>query len=215
MIKKIFLNHKGGLYFYRVHQTKANKLCSNGISNLRDFMDDMFFRCPDDYFHSGPRSSKLKLHLNRLELKQVSGHEMSMLAAMGLKHNKDKFRDNHSKVQVFMLENDSKTIAMEVPVWLNGGEFKYFSKVFNSKEPLTGHIDIVRIEDDKIWVWDYKPNAIEEKFAATQIYFYCLMLSNRTGIPLKEFRCGYFDDRYVFIFDPNSVDLDLRSLNDF
>ncbi len=114
-----------------------------------------------------------------------------------------------------MLENDDKTIAMEVPVWLNDKEFENFLRVFRSDEPLTGHIDILRVEEDKIWVWDYKPNAIEEKFAATQIYFYCLMLSNRTGIPLERFRCGYFDDRHTFVFDPNSVKLDVRSLDEF
>ena len=215
MIKKTFLNHKGGLYFYRVHQTKTDKLCANGLSGLRDFMDDMFFRCPDEYFHKGPRSSNLKISLNNLDLRQISGHEISNLASLGLKHNKDKFRDNHSKVQVFMLENDDKTIAMEVPVWLNDKEFENFLRTFRSDEPLTGHIDILRVEDDKIWVWDYKPKSMEEKFASTQIYFYCLMLSNRTGIPLEKFRCGYFDDRVAFMFDPNSVSLDVRNLNDF
>ena len=157
----------------------------------------------------------MKISLNNLDLRQISGHEISNLASLGLKHNKDKFRDNHSKVQVFMLENDDKTIAMEVPVWLNDKEFENFLRTFRSDEPLTGHIDILRVEDDKIWIWDYKPKSLEEKFASTQIYFYCLMLSNRTGIPLEKFRCGYFDDRTAFVFDPNSVSLDVRNLNDF
>ncbi|MBU4503046.1 MAG: PD-(D/E)XK nuclease family protein [Nanoarchaeota archaeon] len=67
---------------------------------------------------------------------------------------------------------------------------------------MTGHIDILRIEDEKIWVWDYKPNAHKEKYASTQTYFYALMLSKRTGIPLDDFRCGYFDQNHAFAFKP-------------
>jgi hypothetical protein len=106
------------------------------------------------------------------------------------------------KVQAFMLENDRNTIAMEVAIWLNPSELQCYDSVFGSDEPLTGHIDILRIEDGKVWIWDYKPNAHLEKYATTQTYFYALMLSNRTGIPLEKFRCGYYDKFYAFIFKP-------------
>lgn len=101
-----------------------------------------------------------------------------------------------------MLENDKKSIAIEVPLWLHSHELKDYKKYFNSDEPLTGHIDLLRIQDNKIWIWDYKPNAEKEKFATTQTYFYALMLSKRTGIPLKHFMCGYFDKNYAFTFKP-------------
>ena len=65
-----------------------------------------------------------------------------------------------------------------------------------------GHIDVLRVEDGAIWVWDYKPNASLEKYAATQVFFYALMLSKRTGIPLEKFRCGYFDSYNCYMFKP-------------
>ena len=209
VIKKLVLDHKGGFYFYRAHQSKIDKLCSNGFSVLKDYIEDMFWNCPNKYFQDGPRGSKLKFKLNS-SLNQLSGHEMSLLASMGLTNYKDRYKTNHSKVQVFMLENDDKTIAVEVPVWIYGKELNGINS-----ETITGHIDVLRIENDKVWIWDYKPKAIEEKYAATQTYFYSLMLSKRTGIDLDNFRCGYFDDRHAFVFDPSKVNLKNESLVSF
>jgi len=139
---------------------------------------------------------------------QISGHEVSSLAKHGLEENKERFKTNHSKVQLFMLENDNNTVSVEVPVWINNGELEEFKGFFDFDECLTGHIDVLRIDDGKVWVWDYKPNSHKEKYADTQTLFYSLMLSKRTGIPLDKFRCGYFDDKHAFIFKPKDVVLD-------
>lgn len=200
MIKIKSFDHKGGYYFYRVHNTKVNQLC-NGFTNLKNYLYDVFDNCPDKYFFSGPRSSALKFKLDS-DLVEVRGHQVSGLTALGLENNKDRYKTAHSKVQVFMLENDKNTIACEVPIWLKSSELKNYEKYFNSTEPLTGHIDVLRVEDGNIWVWDYKPKAIKEKFATTQVFFYSLMLSKRTGIPLDKFRAGYFDEYHAFMFKP-------------
>lgn len=176
----------------------------------------MFDNCPHDYFESGPRGSSLKFKLSNLKMIEINGHEVSTLARYGLEENKQRYKGNHSKVQVFMLENDDKTIAVEVPIWLEADELSYFNNIFNCSEPLTGHIDVLRVDGDKIWIWDYKPNAHREKFAATQTYFYALMLSKRTGIDFKRFRCGYFDENYAFLFNPNNCKIKKsRFLSDF
>ncbi|MEK6835830.1 MAG: PD-(D/E)XK nuclease family protein, partial [Nanoarchaeota archaeon] len=107
------------------------------------------------------------------------------------------------RIQVFLLENDNNTIAMEVPIWVYPNELKEFTNVFKIKSPLTGHIDVLRIEDNKIWIWDYKPGAYYERYAQTQVYFYALMLSKRTNINLENFRCGYFDEKYAYAFKPD------------
>jgi hypothetical protein len=201
MIKNLVLNHKGGYYNYKIHNIKLNKLC-NGFTSLKNYLDNMFVNCPNEYFNSGPRSSGLKFVLNNLKLHQISGHEVSDLARQGLNANKDRFKEAHPKIQVFMLENDNNTIAMEIPIWVNQDELSDFTNIFKTNSPLTGHIDILRIEDGKIWIWDYKPRAYEEKYASTQVYFYALMLSKRTGLSLDNFRCGYFDDKYAYVFKP-------------
>ena len=114
-----------------------------------------------------------------------------------------------------MIERDNKTLAIEVPIWLEQNELNGFFDIFKTEKPLTGHIDVLRVEDGKIWVLDYKPNAIKEKYAATQVFFYALMLSKRTNIPLENFRCGYFDDKDAFLFKPNLNQIDKSRLTSF
>jgi hypothetical protein len=89
------------------------------------------------------------------------------------------------------------------------GKFREF---FQEEGPLSGHIDVLRLEDGKIWVWDYKPKAEKEKYATTQTFFYSLMLSKRTGIPLDKFMCGYFDEKTSFVFKPDQKYLKERQL---
>lgn len=180
---------------------KSKNLCNNGLGNLKDYLGSVFDKCPNEYFQSGPRSSALKFKMP-LDIIEITGHEVSNLARWGLKENNSRFSQAHPRVQSFMLENDGKTIAMEVPIWLEHHEIDDFTSLFKTFQPLTGHIDILRIDDNKIWIWDYKPNAHKEKFASTQVFFYALMLSKRTSIPLENFRCGYFDSSYAYLFKP-------------
>lgn len=209
MIRHVSFDHSGGFYFYRVHNLKSERL-NDGLGNLKVYLNNMFEECPHEYFCSGPRGSSLKFEVPNLNVKKVSGHEMCELTSRGLEENFFRFKTAHSKVQVFMLENDNKTLAVEVPIWLHAHELKNFNSLFNTNEPLSGHIDVLRLEGDKIWVWDYKPNCVREKFAATQVYFYALMLSKRTGISLERFRCGYFDSAYAFMFKPREVEFSVN-----
>ena len=209
-------DHKGGFYHYRVHSLNLGNLCSDGLSPLKDFLMRMFNECPDEYFHKGPRGSSLKFKLQNLDLISVTGHEICAMTRLGLEKNNERYRTAHTMVQVFMLEHDEKSIAVEAPLWFMPDEHDSYDKLFNSDEPLTGHVDLIRVEDGKIWIWDYKPGASSEKFAATQIYFYALMLSKRINVPLEKFRCGYFDERNCYIFDPNKCKIpEVKSISEF
>lgn len=196
MILKKSFKH-GWFYIYRVHKHKLDQLCCNELNN---YLLDVLDNCDDDKFCNGPRSSALKFDLG-LDVKEVFNHEVCGLTSKGLEENYERFKTAHSQVQVYMLENDDKTIGVEVPVWFEKEEMKFFENIFGECEGvLSGHIDVLRVEDGKIWIWDYKPNAFKEKYAATQVYFYALMLSARTGIPLDKFRCGYFDSARCYVF---------------
>lgn len=192
----------GWFYHYRVHLPKTEELCNHEFGSLRNYLLDVRDNCPDEYFQKGPRGSGLRMNLD-LDIKKIKGHEVSELAVLGLESNR--FKTAHSNVQMFMLQNDAKTISIEVPIWILDREFPSYKTVFDTTDPLTGHIDALRIEDGKIWVWDYKPNAAKEKFASTQTNFYALMLSKRTGVPIEKFRCGYFDDTDAFVFKPEAM----------
>ncbi len=202
MIRSKFFDHKGGFYFYKVHKPKCEGLAGNGLQPLMKFLNEMFSSCPDSYFDSGPRSSALKFKLPEVDVSCLTGHPASAMAKLGLEMNAKRYKSNHMKVQMCMLEHDHTTVAMEVPIWLNPEELKCYSELFKCEEPLTGHIDVLGVEDGNVWIWDYKPNAHLEKFASTQTYLYALMLSRRTGVPLDKFRCGYFDKYYAFVFKP-------------
>lgn len=202
MIFTTAFNH-GGLYYYKLHKKKLDNLC--GVdSKLKDFLHKVPSICPNDYFFKGPRSSVLKIDIET-DVKNVV-HDIVLLARIGLESNY--YNNAHMNVQSFMLAYDNNTVAMEVPIWLEPEEMELFEHLFEKEGPLSGHIDVLRIEQDgKIWVWDFKPKAHLEKYAHTQTFFYAYMLSKRTNIPLSEFRCGYFDDKNTYIFNPNESNL--------
>ncbi|MFT4261132.1 MAG: PD-(D/E)XK nuclease family protein [Candidatus Woesearchaeota archaeon] len=207
MILGTSLKH-GGYYFYKIHKPKLERL--NPHENLKKFLLEMLENCPDENFEKGPRSSILKFDL-KPNLKQTK-HPVNYLARIGLES--DYYGNAHLNVQMFMLAYDKNTVAIEVPLWLKPEELQNYQEFFNSNLPLSGHIDALSIDEGKIWIWDYKPNAHREKYATTQTFFYALMLSKRTGIPLKNFMCGYFDDKNTYVFDPLSINAStLQKLN--
>lgn len=200
MLQHISLDH-GWFYHYRLHKAKLGLLRDNGFSSLHRYLYRVFEDCPQEPFLAGPRGSRLRFSLG-IEPRQIDNHEVTMLAKEGLAWNK--YADAHSNVQVFMLSYDSSTVGVEVPIWLRATELgDKYEELFNSKEPLSGHIDVLRAEDNKLWVWDYKPRAEKERYASTQVFFYALMLSRRTGIPLNRIMCGYFDESTAFVFRPD------------
>lgn len=190
----------GWFYHYRFHVPKLAQLCCAELSPLVGYMEKMMQECPDHYFLTEPRSSALRFDVSTNHTR-VEGHEVSKLAELAVKNGR--YRTAHSNVEVFMLENDANTIGVELPVWLYPHELDFYRALFNCEEPLSGHIDLLRVEDDNIWIWDYKPNADKEKYASCQVLFYAIMLSKRTGIPLDRFRCGYFDEASAYIFKPS------------
>ncbi len=211
-IKHISLNH-GLRYFYRLHEEKLACL-SNGFSGLKSYLERVFEKCPEEIFMAGPRSSALKLDLGIKPI-CVNGHEVCKWAEIALEKY-TQFRTNHSKVQLCMLENDAKTIGAEIPIWLKPADLlsnyidlsdELYEYLFGGGNILTGHIDVLALDNQQVWVWDYKPHARKEKYASTQVFFYALMLSMRSGMPLDHFRCGYFDEYTAYLFKPEICSL--------
>jgi len=96
--------------------------------------------------------------------------------------------NQHWHLQDYLLANDSQVIAVEVPVWNDGW---------------LGHIDIIRWDNasQKLIVDDFKPNAQRERKASSQTIRYTHLLAGQLGLPLSDFRTGYFDkDNYYEVF---------------
>jgi len=91
-------------------------------------------------------------------------------------------------------------VAAEIPVYLQREELRKLG--FPDKLPVTGHIDLLQVRFDKIYILDYKPDAAAEKNAAGQFVLYAFCLSRRTCIPLAALRCAYFDENDYYEFKP-------------
>ncbi|MHC1609267.1 MAG: hypothetical protein ACXQS3_03495 [Candidatus Methanofastidiosia archaeon] len=191
IISKSF--HHGWYYWFRYEKDKlTDHPMEQYSSNLLSYFSSIDL-CPHEHFCQEPRASKLRApryYVNRVR------HPISKFTACGKKLYQERYSSNHSRVEMFLLENDRATVAVEVPVWLE--EDETINAGFSS--PLTGHIDVLRLTD-KIEVWDYKPNAEKERYASTQVYWYMYMLSKRLGLAKDDFRCGYFDEDVCYFVD--------------
>lgn len=196
MIKHFNFYH-GFMYKYRLHTQKLKSLCKN--NSLSSFLLNVPEICPNHHFTQGPRASTMKKEINA-DVFQIQGHEISALAGFATKYGEK--RKAHELVESLFIERDKSTVSTEIPVWMENSESN-----FGVDGVLTGHIDLLRIENNKIWVWDYKPKAEKEKYAATQTFLYASMLSKRTNTPMNNFGCGYFDENSAFIFDPTKAKL--------
>ena len=206
-VKIAQLNH-GMIYPFRISETKMTQLTEKSLYPLKAYLDHAFYNCPDELFVDGPRASKLRFSIG-LTMEERPNEEICKLTALALANKK--FESAHDIVEDTFLEKDPNTIAAEIPVWTNyfelngsGNGFR-ITELIGDTKPLTGHIDLLQVKDDRINVLDFKPNASKEKWAPTQLFVYALMLSKRTGLSLQNFRCCYFDEKTSFWFDPSMV----------
>ena len=198
-------HHRPTFYRYRVALTRVSRI----PEPLREYLHSLFTSCPNHLFNQGEfRASGVREGLLNLEipLEEMSGHEMVALAHRS--RDFEKVKSRHENVQKFLLERDPTTIATEVPVWVESWELEGYRHILKTNETLTGHIDVLRYESDQtVGVWDYKPNAADERCAGIQVFLYALMLSLRTGLPLTAVSCGYFDEESAYVFKPSEVRL--------
>ena len=91
----------------------------------------------------------------------------------------------HTVVENYLMYNDPKTLAVEIPVW---------------NDEISGFIDGLRYykEIDELEIIDFKPNAKSDKKAASQEFYYRRLLSECTGISLNKIGASYFDDHSAF-----------------
>jgi ATP-dependent exoDNAse (exonuclease V) beta subunit len=98
------------------------------------------------------------------------------------------------------------TVAVEVPVYLTRDDIaNYRGRGFDvgfESAVITGHIDFLQLRNGHIHILDYKPDARKETHPHVQLTIYALALARRTGLPLRLFKCGWFDEKDYFDFYP-------------
>lgn len=191
-------------YTYRLHYDRLPHV----PFKLRTFLENLFDSCPDHLFVASEfRCSKCRMPLP-LTLQRRPGHEIISLAKQSAEYTELKSR--HGNLQKYFLLNDPRSLAAEVPVWLEPAEMAGYETFFGSRECLTGHIDLLRVCLDgngsrTVEIWDYKPGAAKEKHAVTQVFLYAFILAFRAGLPVSQFSCGYFDETDAFTFEPEKA----------
>ncbi|MHC1604359.1 MAG: hypothetical protein ACXQTP_00080 [Candidatus Methanofastidiosia archaeon] len=183
----------GWYYWFRFDR---QKLLEYGEECHAQMLLDFFAsldNCPHFLFYQEPRASSMRKprkYVHRIR------HPITKFTKYAKDIYRNRYNSNHTRVEMFLLENDIKTVAIEVPVWFEANEAEEMGFTY----PLTGHIDVLRLTD-KIEVWDYKPKAEKERYASTQVYWYVHMLSKRLDIPIDDFRCGYFDEKICYFVE--------------
>lgn len=99
-----------------------------------------------------------------------------------------------------MLTTNDDVISIETPIW---------KKVNNSDLFFTGHIDLLMVKNDMIYVCDYKQNIYEIYKSVPQVAGYGIMLNdilkNYSNVQKFRIRCLSFCDSYAMEFDPESI----------
>ncbi len=185
-------------YRYRLDCDKIDaidmKLCT--------YLTNIFTDCPNHLFKKSARTSDLCCSLKRkFCLSNYKKHELIDLAERSREFTK--YKSRHENLQKYFLDNDPYSIAVEIPLWLEPGEFVDYNKFWGTNQTITGHIDLLRYNENKVEVWDYKPNAADEWCAAHQVFIYTISLACRTGLPITMFKCGYFDEKNLYEVDWN------------
>ncbi len=183
-------DHENLEYLFLYHTYKLTVLARKRFPSLADYIMRFENGCPDAFFKIGERCSQPLFHVN---VKPNSGVNLACHMARFAVSARRNNRERHRLVEWFMLVSDTATVACEVPVW-------YWEK--NSDTGVTGHIDMVQIRGDTVYIVDYKPDAAHEKKAPQQLYHYAAALSFRTKIPFERIRCAWFDENRYYEFRP-------------
>ena len=216
IIQSVHLFHRQ-VYDFLVHRAKLALVLQEykhtKFDNLREFLEAIQSECPHQFFKEGARGSELKVNFDMKEV-IIKGKQnfATRLAGLALQAVNDK-KQRHSVLQRFMLCNDSVTVAVEVPVYMDTQDLEHlqnelkFKLPFKLEKTLTGHIDILQIRNGAVHILDYKPGASagKKKEAITQLTLYALALSRLTGLRLYDFKCAWFDQDNYFEFFPLHV----------
>ena len=194
IVRSHLFTHRGLNYDFKVHLPKLATCPHEGVRryllDLPGFIDHSLFEQP-------PLScSTLKLARND-GLRHFSNTALNRIAAQAVSLAETN-RRRHPAVEDYFLSSDRNTIATEVPVY-------FYDKTLGGT--VTGHIDILQWNFGKLQILDFKPNARKEDpdKVITQLTLYARALGYRTGLPLRDMACAYFDERDMYGFSPLAV----------
>ena len=184
--------HENLDYEFMYHKYKLDVLVRKRFPGLAAYITRFEKGCPDVFFEVGERCSQPSFEAEA-EVVRKTSNLACRVTGFAVQATEDN-RERHKLVERFMIINDKATVACEIPVW-------YWEKRMDTG--FTGHIDVLQVRNDLVYVLDYKPGASKDKKAPWQLYHYARALSFRTKIPLEAMRCAWFDENVYYEYNPS------------
>ena len=136
---------------------------------------------------------------NHRESKHNAATEAAALIIPAVGNNKLR----HETLQHFMLRNDSVTVAIEIPIWLDEADITALEWSTGSKlrrgwvrreRSSPGTLTFCKCATGAVHILDYKPDAPTNKPIA-QLTIYALALTRRIpGLRLFDIKCAWFNE---------------------
>ena len=130
------------------------------------------------------REGKIKLHNSGSRLPKFVNDVFE-----AFKNNEIRKKPGHEPVLKNILIRDKNSVAIEIPIW---------RKVKN--DYITGHIDLIQIEDSIIKVIDYKPEG-NFMLSLPQVATYGLLIESLFN--LNNVKCISFNRKGAWEYDPH------------
>ena len=102
----------------------------------------------------------------------------------------------HEPILKNILIKDKDAIAIEVPIWNE-----------EKNKEITGHIDLVQIENDVVKVIDYKPEG-NFLLSLPQVAMYGVLVKSKLN--LKKVKCISFNKQGAWEYNPTILKLDVK-----
>ena len=211
--------HRPKLEFVRAGMLDDKRTGDKRFASLVDFLESVPTTCPHDLFRreDDPKGRASQAHpefadasriiVNR---KENAATQTAALIIPAVGNNKLR----HETLQRFMLANDSVTVAIEIPIWLNETDISALEKEHhielarrdnNKPRVITGHIDFLQVRNGAVHVLDYKPDARTNKPIA-QLAIYALALTRLVpGLKLFDIKCAWFNEEEYCEFFPRTL----------
>ena len=208
-----FAYHRPKLAFIRDGTLDDKRTGDARFAPLADFLEAVPRICPHALFtrDDGQRGSQLSgafINLDRLIVNEKQ-NAATATAALILPTVGSNY-ERHSKLQRFMLANDSVTVAVEIPIWLGEADIAALEAQHRmelvpqngSPRSITGHIDFLQVRNGAVHILDYKPDARTNKPIA-QLTIYALALTRLVpGLRLFDIKCAWFNENGYCEFFP-------------
>jgi len=233
-------HHKGKIYHFKVNVSKLETIdpeIKKGLSHLiteilkeklpRSFFREMKGYRASDLVLKGDKSAQLfttrrgtlgsdinlKEHLiDTLKHKVEHGENFELCAIAKEVINNYKKEgltppDNsfHEPILTKLLEGNGDAIAMEIPIWKEVKKIRSF---------FTGHIDLITVKGDTLYICDYKKDTNEIYKSLPQIASYGIMVKERIkhhcNLNTFKVRCLSFSSHTALEFDPEILRVEIK-----